>query len=170
VRGDEVVSLGWCFWHRGCFGCLLCGVGLGNVNTWAVGGGEEEDGRGTELDKIPLCEWCEVETRDKGYGEKKVLERGLANVSRYDGGLTRCRLQRLDEDRLECEGRKKRKGKRKDIVVGGLDGEMPGADSQSSSDRSRRLTAINERNIRKLIKESSTQQVCNPLFSADMIC
>jgi hypothetical protein len=24
VRGDEVVSLGWCFWHRGCFGCLMC--------------------------------------------------------------------------------------------------------------------------------------------------
>merc|ERR1712225_136038 len=28
VRGDEVVSLGWCFWHRGCFGCLLCGTRL----------------------------------------------------------------------------------------------------------------------------------------------
>ncbi len=25
VRGDEVVSLGWCFWHWGCFGCLVCG-------------------------------------------------------------------------------------------------------------------------------------------------
>ncbi|PQE33120.1 hypothetical protein CJF32_00007716 [Rutstroemia sp. NJR-2017a WRK4] len=171
VRGDEVVSLGWCFWHRGCFGCLLCGVGLGNVDMWAVGGGREEDGRGTELDKIPLCEWCEVETRDKGYGEKKVLERGLANVSRYDGGLTRCRLQRLDEDRVGCERRGKRKGKRKDVVVGGLDGEeMPDRDSPSSSDRSRRLTAINEKNIRKLIKESSTPQEEFPLLNdaADM--
>ncbi|KAK3322606.1 hypothetical protein B0H66DRAFT_531939 [Apodospora peruviana] len=25
VRGDECVSLGWCFWHRACYGCLLCG-------------------------------------------------------------------------------------------------------------------------------------------------
>ena len=24
-RGDECVSLGWCFWHRACYGCLLCG-------------------------------------------------------------------------------------------------------------------------------------------------
>jgi hypothetical protein len=23
ARGDEVVSLGWCFWHWGCFGCLV---------------------------------------------------------------------------------------------------------------------------------------------------
>ena len=28
MRGDEAVSLGWCFWHRACFGCLVCGVGL----------------------------------------------------------------------------------------------------------------------------------------------
>ncbi|KAM3077315.1 hypothetical protein ACMFMG_006664 [Clarireedia jacksonii] len=171
VRGDEVVSLGWCFWHRGCFGCLLCGVGLCNVNTWAIEGGEEGDGKGTELDKIPLCEWCEVETRDKGYGEKKVLERGLENVSRFDGGLTRCRLQRLDEDRLGCVGKDKGKGKRKDVIVGGLDGEeMPVADPQNSPNRSRRLTAIDEKSIRKLIKESSTPQEEFPLLNdaADM--
>ncbi|KAK1779268.1 hypothetical protein QBC45DRAFT_486040, partial [Copromyces sp. CBS 386.78] len=24
-RGEECVSLGWCFWHRACYGCLLCG-------------------------------------------------------------------------------------------------------------------------------------------------
>lgn len=24
-RGEECVSLGWTFWHRGCYGCLFCG-------------------------------------------------------------------------------------------------------------------------------------------------
>lgn len=27
-RGSECVSLGWCFWHRACYGCLLCGSQL----------------------------------------------------------------------------------------------------------------------------------------------
>jgi hypothetical protein len=35
VRGDEVVSLGWCFWHAGCFGCLICGKRL-HLDDWAL--------------------------------------------------------------------------------------------------------------------------------------
>jgi len=26
VRGEERVAFGWCFWHWGCFACLLCAV------------------------------------------------------------------------------------------------------------------------------------------------
>lgn len=25
MRATECISLGWCFWHRACYGCLLCG-------------------------------------------------------------------------------------------------------------------------------------------------
>lgn len=25
ARGEDCVSLGWCFWHRACYGCLFCG-------------------------------------------------------------------------------------------------------------------------------------------------
>ncbi|KAH6687273.1 hypothetical protein F5X68DRAFT_239802 [Plectosphaerella plurivora] len=28
LRGDDCVSLGWCFWHRSCYGCLLYGSRL----------------------------------------------------------------------------------------------------------------------------------------------
>ncbi|ESZ98061.1 hypothetical protein SBOR_1592 [Sclerotinia borealis F-4128] len=179
VRGDEVVSLGWCFWHRACFGCLLCGVSLGegvlkDFEREGDGDGEGDEGdegsdggnarKGTELDKIPLCEWCETETKIKGFGEKKVLERGLENVTKSDGGLTRCRLEKLDEDRglgVVLNGKEK-----KDIVVG-LDGEeMVPSPPSSSSDlsplsmqkRPSRLSTMNERKISKLIRDSSTPQ------------
>ncbi|KAI9645953.1 hypothetical protein NHQ30_005390 [Ciborinia camelliae] len=171
VRGDDVVSLGWCFWHRGCFGCLLCGVRLGEkflVNCESERDERDDGGngrKGTELDKIPLCEWCETETKIKGYGEKKVLERGLKNVSKSDGGLTMCRLEKLDEDKglgvsLGLSGKKN--------VVVGLDGEEmeSSAPASSSSDisplsinkRPTRSTMVNERKIRKIIRDSSTPQ------------
>jgi hypothetical protein len=44
VRGEEVVSLGWCFWHRGCFGCLICGTSLDPPIEVEVE--EDSDGRG----------------------------------------------------------------------------------------------------------------------------
>jgi hypothetical protein len=109
VRGDEVVSLGWCFWHRGCFGCLVCGGKLSLPRTsrgdngmkWnsAAGPDGEQGGRkkkrmiGVELDKIPLCGVCEIETEGETQGQ--VLERGLEAVSRFDGGLSRDRLDML---------------------------------------------------------------------------
>ncbi|KAF7948970.1 hypothetical protein EAE96_008148 [Botrytis aclada] len=184
VRGDEVVSLGWCFWHRGCFGCLLCGVRLGEKvlrecesecengrgrygNTGEDGCGDR--GRGTELDKIPLCEWCETETKIKGYGEKKVLERGLENVTKSDGGLTRCRLEKLDEDKgLGGKSNINLNGKKD--VVDGLDGEEreePGSSLPLSSssisptnatNQSSKSSTTNERKIRKIIRDSSTPQ------------
>ncbi|TGO71916.1 hypothetical protein BELL_0513g00050 [Botrytis elliptica] len=134
--------------------------------------GEEAcgDGRkGTELDKIPLCEWCETETKIKGYGEKKVLERGLENVTKSDGGLTRCRLEKLDEDKGLGRNSNLNLNGKKDFVVG-LDGEEreetgPSPTSPSSSvsptnmtDKSSKSSTMNERKIRKIIRDSSTPQ------------
>lgn len=52
-------------------------------------------GMGVELEEIPLCGVCSVEL--SGENEGMVLGRGLENVSRYDGGLSRERLQRWSE-------------------------------------------------------------------------
>lgn len=97
IRGDEVVSLGWCFWHRLCFGCLVCGTKM------SVPVDEEDncvnrrrrDGIGVELEEIPLCNVCGVEMSGESPG--KVFERGVENVSRFDGGLSRERLERWSE-------------------------------------------------------------------------
>ncbi len=48
---------------------------------------------GVELEEIPLCGDCYVET--SGEAEDRVLERGLETVSRFDGGLSRDRLDML---------------------------------------------------------------------------
>lgn len=101
IRGDDVVSLGWCFWHRGCFGCLICGTKLriSDLNEDCTQSNYDAcagNTAGVELNEIPLCEVCEVET----VGERRidVLERGLDNISRFDGGLSRDRLNMLSED------------------------------------------------------------------------
>lgn len=120
MRGDEVVSLGWCFWHRNCFGCLVCGLSIpipsSGVEVEGVGGNGETDGDGwrgfwgaweyegegrrrcvgVELSTIPLCSVCVVETEGESRGE--VLRRGLDTVSRFDGGLSRERLKMFSED------------------------------------------------------------------------
>ncbi|KAI1484935.1 hypothetical protein F5X96DRAFT_675130 [Biscogniauxia mediterranea] len=104
LRGDEAVSLGWCFWHRACYGCLLCGnravavgprVGElfcdeGKGNEEGVGGG-----RGKEIQEIPMCAHCVVscEVEDEPDREK-VAQRALRRVDRVDGGLSRKRWER----------------------------------------------------------------------------
>ncbi|KAF7880886.1 uncharacterized protein EAF02_006777 [Botrytis sinoallii] len=109
------------------------------------------------------CEWCETETKIKGYGEKKVLERGLENVTKSDGGLTRCRLEKLDEDKGLGRNSNLNLNGKKDFVVG-LDGEEreetgPSPTSPSSSvsptnmtDKSLKSSTMNERKIRKIIR------------------
>lgn len=115
VRGEEVVSLGWCFWHRSCFGCLLCGSRLdpppedelpciddddtsgrvgahgGYIDRLDLGGNQRR--RGVELDYIPLCSSCEV-TTDTLY-QQEVMEIGIVNVARKDGGLSISRARML---------------------------------------------------------------------------
>lgn len=120
------MSLGWCFWHCGCFGCLVCGTRLDVPES---GGGcefgedsngdltedkahvsthdENNDGGkrskanyiGVELNEIPLCGVCAVDTIDET--EESVLERGLDTVTKSDGGLSRNRLQMLSEVKEE---------------------------------------------------------------------
>jgi hypothetical protein len=122
ARGEEVVSLGWCFWHRACFGCLLCGTRLeapavedeeefadeghgGHegerdclVDCSRVQGGriQKKGKRGVELEYIPLCQWCENAT--EGMPGKELLETGLANVTKRDGGMARSRLDMLSRE------------------------------------------------------------------------
>ncbi|PBP26603.1 hypothetical protein BUE80_DR002507 [Diplocarpon rosae] len=129
VRGDEVVSLGWCFWHKGCFGCLVCGTKLDvpgvvgdaicreggrqakeTSGEWGRRGGSEDGvcavGRsrciGVELEEIPMCGVCGVETA--GESTDRVMERGLETVTKFDGGLSRSRLDMLSEVKDERDG------------------------------------------------------------------
>ncbi|QSZ30897.1 hypothetical protein DSL72_000455 [Monilinia vaccinii-corymbosi] len=104
-----------------------------------------------------------METKIKGYGEKKVLERGLENVTRSDGGLTRSRLEKLDEDK----GLGASMNFEVTEAVVGLDGEEMVPSSASSSSgvsrvrgkkKSMRSTMMNERKIRRIIQNSSTPQ------------
>jgi len=128
VRGDEVVSLGWCFWHWGCFGCLVCGerMAVPDVGKEPNDDGEEEKegerwgswdsgldtkrrgGVGAELSEIPLCRVCGVETVGESRGQ--VLERGLQTIDKFDGGLSRDRLEMLsDEGTTDLRVAKRRK-------------------------------------------------------------
>ncbi|KAI1640986.1 hypothetical protein F4809DRAFT_660580 [Biscogniauxia mediterranea] len=112
LRGDEAVSLGWCFWHRACYGCLLCGnraVAVGpRVGDLFCDEGEgegegegdeerggEEGGRAKEIEDIPMCAHCVVscEVEDEPDREQ-VAQRALRRVDRVDGGLSRKRWER----------------------------------------------------------------------------
>lgn len=55
------MSLGWCFWHGDCYGCLLCGsrVIYRGVKVRDLVGGR---GRGIEeVGEVPLCWDCGIE-------------------------------------------------------------------------------------------------------------
>lgn len=121
MRGEEVVSLGWCFWHWGCFGCLLCGVKLNVEDNYeeeknTIGGLKDlEDERwkrkrtklvGVELDQVPLCSVCKAETT--GEDTVSVLKRGLETVSRFDCGLSRDRIKMLSESRAAGDSRSRK--------------------------------------------------------------
>lgn len=118
VRGDDCVSLGWCFWHRSCYGCLICG------NRMVVHGatvkevfGDEVDhdnvrgGRGLEavrgyakeIDEIPLCVHCYVEVGTEEMDARKVADRALRRMDYRDGGLSRRRYE--DARPSQAEGR-----------------------------------------------------------------
>jgi hypothetical protein len=66
---------------------------------WGKWDGSDDDGIGKrrgigiELDTIPLCNPCSVETASEN--QKQVLERGLECVSLFDGVLSRDRLEML---------------------------------------------------------------------------
>jgi hypothetical protein len=84
LRGDHLISLGWCFWHLACFSCLLCKTPLGSERLEEL---VEEEAFGLfegvkrgkrdlldegvpiqrrkvrlgaiELERVPVCEECE---------------------------------------------------------------------------------------------------------------
>jgi len=74
---------------------LETGEGSRHTAEWGRwdGSGDNEIGRrrgvGIELDSIPLCNFCSVETVAESHDQ--VLERGLECVSEFDGGLSRDR-------------------------------------------------------------------------------
>ncbi|KAI5465481.1 hypothetical protein BGZ63DRAFT_399942 [Mariannaea sp. PMI_226] len=101
-RGDECVSFGWCFWHRSCYGCLLCGGRslCRGVPTHELFRNEErkrEGGSasgGREVLEAPLCAACVVEMEMDGVREENMLvQRGLRRMDKVDGGLTRARWE-----------------------------------------------------------------------------
>lgn len=100
-RGDECVSLGWCFWHRGCYGCLMCGdkrvvegTALGDLfqeeEDGGAGAGGANDAK--EVDAVPLCAKCVGEVAG-GSAEERLIPMALDRVERFDGGLSRRRWE-----------------------------------------------------------------------------
>ncbi|KXJ94771.1 hypothetical protein Micbo1qcDRAFT_173542 [Microdochium bolleyi] len=116
-RADEVVSLGWCFWHRSCYGCLFYGnkkvitgpsvaevFDYDGVKTETEQGERMREGKdgtikGREITVIPMCANCLVDCDGDGVEHPHVLQKALRRVDRADGGLSRLRWERREEDR-----------------------------------------------------------------------
>lgn len=110
-RGEECVSLGWCFWHRGCYGCLFCGsrrVASGpsvkelfeDAEVYVVmdpaqsNTNKSLDSTTTakEIDGIPMCANCMVGVEDDS--QETVVRKAIRRVDRTDSGLSRQRWER----------------------------------------------------------------------------
>jgi hypothetical protein len=108
VRGDSCVSLGWCFWHKSCYGCLICGnrmvvqgvtvkevfsersdvEGIGDADGLAVTMGQAK-----EIEEIPLCAHCYVEVGAEEMDSRTVVNGALRRMDFSDGGLSRKRYE-----------------------------------------------------------------------------
>ncbi|XXH04989.1 hypothetical protein Hte_011413 [Hypoxylon texense] len=114
-RGEECVSLGWCFWHRACYGCLLCGSRLVvtgpklaelfiEEDRAAANSGEFQDehvaglglGSGREITEVPTCANCKVACEIDTVNRQTVVQNVLRRVDRIDGGMARQRWERGD--------------------------------------------------------------------------
>lgn len=102
-RGDECVSLGWCFWHRACYGCLMCGDRRVVEGTTVEQLFEEGSDAGTvvvrkagrEVDEIPLCAKCVEDVGRDSVGEGHLIPMALGRVERFDCGLSRRRWETI---------------------------------------------------------------------------
>ncbi|KAG6108543.1 hypothetical protein E4U13_006396 [Claviceps humidiphila] len=103
LREADTVSLGWCFWHRSCYGCLLygsrklCTGVLDSANTRTEANSTNQDAtdegqkRGVEMLQAPLCTLCAVECEIDSLDEHGIRQRGLKRIDVVDGGVTRRR-------------------------------------------------------------------------------
>lgn len=140
-RGDECVSLGWCFWHRACYGCLLCGshVVYKGVPGPALfkdkaSGVKKRCGGVREVTEVPLCVVCVVEAEVDGLEEEAVVQRGLRRVDKVDGGVTRKRWEVKEKARGSKATRTRRTVKvcLRSCCLTGVVELIPGAYSLSS--------------------------------------
>ncbi|KND88012.1 hypothetical protein TOPH_07389, partial [Tolypocladium ophioglossoides CBS 100239] len=117
-RGDECVSFGWCFWHRACYGCLLCGSRMicAGVPVRAlfedVVGLAEGAARGREVMAPPLCAMCMVDVEVDGLSEEAVVQKGLRRVEAVDGGVTRKRWAMKEGQRTRARHTRRSTGTR----------------------------------------------------------
>lgn len=66
------MSFGWLFWHRGCYGCLLCGS-RAVCQGPTIGELFEDDEGKKELSMPPLCAYCVVEAEVDGVKGEDIL-------------------------------------------------------------------------------------------------
>jgi hypothetical protein len=121
-RGDECVSLGWCFWHRGCYGCLFYGSRLIVVgpsvqkvfaerspndpthNQRVASRNDEKShvaeiglSKGLEISDVPMCANCAVDIEMDELDRAAVVQKALRRVDKTDGGLGRKRWERRED-------------------------------------------------------------------------
>lgn len=96
-RGDDCVSFGWCFWHRACYSCLLCGSrSLAGTSSSAAA---RACGKRSEVLRPPLCAVCDMETArdgDGNEGEEELVQACVDFVNSADGGIAKLRWERMD--------------------------------------------------------------------------
>lgn len=86
------MSFGWVFWHRTCYGCLLCGCKILYQGLNVKDLFEDTRGGGArEVEETPLCANCVVEIEVDEVADDEVLQTGLQRIEKADGGLTRER-------------------------------------------------------------------------------
>ncbi len=116
------MSLGWCFWHRGCLGCLICSQPI-NINEDLLmldeelppssaktgnrmkdqmeevrGGrlGRKRKAQAIELDEVPVCHACDAMLVETGAHRDEVgMFLAREHVGQRDGGLGKQRWKML---------------------------------------------------------------------------
>ncbi|KAI1653182.1 hypothetical protein F4813DRAFT_383483 [Daldinia decipiens] len=114
-RGLESVSLGWCFWHRACYGCLFCGSRLvvigptiaelfvddddddddGDDDRVANSRGGDVVGTGREITEVPICANCAVECEVDCEDRRAFVRNALCRVDKSDGGMAGMRWVKM---------------------------------------------------------------------------
>ena len=127
------MSFGWTFWHRACYGCLLCGCKLLYQRT-SLNNLTENIRKSTavEVFDTPLCANCVVETEIAEVAEGEVLRKGLRRIEKADGGITKQRYKAKGAGQARTPKRSHK-----------LEGDGPGSDEctlSSSTDTHRTVT------------------------------